>query len=152
MPMVGYIGGDHARFWMQTDSGQLGGNDLTSTDPRFLVSFDIDGTLETGDPAGPLLIEAARRAKSLGYIVGSSSDRTLAEQDAMWRRVGFQYDFICRKHEMISLIEQFGCDRYVHIGDTAHDEECATVAGFEFIFAAEAALSTRSPWIRRAPA
>ena len=115
---------------------------------RFLVSFDIDGTLETGDPPGPLLIEAARRAKSLGYIVGSSSDRTLAEQDAMWSNVGFDYDFICRKHEMITLVEQFGADRYVHIGDTAHDEQCATTAGFEFIFTADAAHVHETPWLR----
>jgi hypothetical protein len=124
---------------------------LTSPAERFLVSFDIDGTLETGDPPGPLLIEAARRAKSLGCIVGSSSDRTLSEQMAMWGQAGFEYDFVCRKHEMIKLISEFGADRYVHIGDTTHDEECATAAGFEFIFTDEAALSHENPWVRQLP-
>lgn len=124
---------------------------MTSPAERFLVSFDIDGTLETGDPPGPLLIEAARRAKQLGYIVGSSSDRTLSEQQAMWGQVGFAYDFVCRKHEMTRLVSEFACDRYVHIGDTSHDEECATAAGFEFIFTEEATLSQESPWVRQLP-
>lgn len=124
---------------------------MTNPAERFLVSFDIDGTLETGDPPGPLLIEAARRAKSLGYIVGSSSDRTLTEQIAMWGKVGFEHDFVCRKHEMIRLVSEFRCHRYVHIGDTSHDEECATIAGFEFIFTADAALSLESPWLKRLP-
>ena len=120
---------------------------MTNPAERFLVSFDIDGTLETGDPPGPLLIEVVRRAKSLGYIVGSSSDRTLTEQIAMWGNAGLEYDFVCRKHEMIKLVSEFGCHRYVHIGDTTHDQECATAAGFEFIFTAEAVLE--NPWLRR---
>lgn len=102
--------------------------------PPFLVSFDIDGTLETGDPPGPFAIEIARNAKSLGYVVGSSSDRTLLEQETMWRTAGVEFDFVCRKHEMRSLVPRFECERYVHIGDTDHDRECATGAGFEFEF------------------
>ena len=123
---------------------------MTSPAERFLVSFDIDGTLETGDPPGPLLIETARRAKSLGHIVGSSSDRTLTEQMSMWGKAGFEYDFVCRKHEMIKLVSEFGAHRYVHIGDTTHDEQSAKVAGFEFIFVTEADLD--HPWLRRPPA
>jgi hydroxymethylpyrimidine pyrophosphatase-like HAD family hydrolase len=121
---------------------------VTVPTPRFLVSFDIDGTLETGDPPGPLLIEAARRAKLLGHIVGSSSDRTLSEQQAMWGQAGFEYDFVCRKHEMIALVTRFGADKYVHIGDTTHDEDSAFKAGFEFIFTHEAALFGDDPWQR----
>ena len=40
-----------------------------------LVSFDIDGTLEVGDPPGPIELALVRRAKALGYIVGSASAR-----------------------------------------------------------------------------
>ena len=114
----------------------------------FLVSFDIDGTLETGDPPGPFTIETARHAKSLGYLVGSSSDRTILEQEIMWRNAGFDFDFVCRKHEMELLVSRFECDRYVHIGDTDHDRECAMGAGFEFEFTDSIfARNPMRPWL-----
>jgi hypothetical protein len=42
-----------------------------------LVSFGIDGTAEMGDPPGIVTISIVRQAKSLGYLIGSCSDRTL---------------------------------------------------------------------------
>ena len=44
-----------------------------------LLSFDIDGTLEEGDPPGPIGMDLVVRALEMGYVVGSSSDRTVAE-------------------------------------------------------------------------
>src|SRR5258708_2777290 len=52
--------------------------------PMILVSFDIDGTLEVGDPPGPLTLDMVRLAKSSGWVIGSASDRTVAEQEKMW--------------------------------------------------------------------
>jgi phosphoglycolate phosphatase-like HAD superfamily hydrolase len=114
--------------------------------PRLVVSFDIDGTLETGDPRGPLLIEVVRAAQSLGYIVGSSSDRTLGEQQAMWDKAGLSVDFTRRNHQMHDLIDRYPADRYIHIGDTAYDLECAHRAGFDFIWIESAALVPDAPW------
>ena len=51
-----------------------------------LVSFDIDGTLEIGDPPGIIPIALVRRAQALGYLVGSCSDRPVSFQAEMWRR------------------------------------------------------------------
>lgn len=114
----------------------------------FLVSFDIDGTLESGDPPGPFSLEVARRAKSLGYVIGSSSDRTIAEQEAMWLAANIDFDFVCRKHEMEPLISRYSCERYVHIGDTDHDRECALGAGFEFVFTdAIFVRNPERPWL-----
>ena len=48
--------------------------------PMILISFDIDGTLEMGDPPGPIPLALVRLAKERGYVVGSSSDRTLLDQ------------------------------------------------------------------------
>jgi len=62
----------------------------------------------------------------LGYIVGSSSDRTLSEQQAMWGS-RLRVRFVCRKHEMMALVTQLG-RKYVHIGDTTHDEDSALAA------------------------
>ena len=42
-----------------------------------LISFDIDGTLEIGDPPGLIPLDAVRRAIALGFVVGSCSDRPL---------------------------------------------------------------------------
>src|SRR2546427_3537164 len=53
-----------------------------------LVSFDIDGTLEVGEPPGSVPIALVRTAKRLGYLVGSCSDRPVAYQRSEERRVG----------------------------------------------------------------
>ena len=49
-----------------------------------LVSFDIDGTLEVGDPPGPVTFEMVHRARELGYVIGSASDRTRRDQQQLW--------------------------------------------------------------------
>ena len=113
---------------------------------RFLLSLDIDGTLETGDPPGPLTLAVVQAARSLGHIVGTSSDRTLTEQKAMWLKAELPYDFICRKHQMATLTEQFACDRYLHIGDTDWDSQCALGAGFEFQYIHEIVSGDPYPW------
>ena len=41
---------------------------------RILVSFDIDGTMEFGDPPGPVPAAVARELVGRGYIVGVASD------------------------------------------------------------------------------
>ena len=43
-----------------------------------LISFDIDGTLEVGDPPGIITLDMVRKAKELGFLVGSCSDRTIS--------------------------------------------------------------------------
>jgi hypothetical protein len=97
-----------------------------------LVSFDIDGTLETGDPPGPVTLDVVTEAKRRGYVVGSASDRTLAEQRRMWSGAGIDVDFVGHKHHLTELTSPFGCTRLVHIGDTAVDQHYAQLAGFEF--------------------
>ncbi|HUZ09474.1 MAG TPA: hypothetical protein VMU76_04835 [Acidimicrobiales bacterium] len=97
-----------------------------------LVSFDIDGTLETGDPPGPVPLDLVTEAKRRGYVVGSASDRTLAEQRRMWTTAGIIVDFVGHKHHLTEVTSPFGCTRLVHIGDTLVDQHYAHLAGFEF--------------------
>src|SRR5207245_1195704 len=52
-----------------------------------LVSFDIDGTLEVGDPPGIVSIALVKTAKRLGYLVGSCSDRPISHQQSLWARL-----------------------------------------------------------------
>ena len=97
-----------------------------------LVSLDIDGTLEGGDPPGPIPLEFARRLQALGVLVGSSSGRTLSEQQRFWQAGDVEIDFVILKHHLPELPGKYGCGRYLHIGDTSQDLYFARLAGFEF--------------------
>jgi hypothetical protein len=112
-----------------------------------LLSFDIDGTLEWGDPPGPLSLQMAVDAKARGYIVGSSSDRLLAEQRAMWATIDFDYDFVSHKHQLTEETSRFGCTRQIHIGDTELDKYYAELAGFEFYWCTEVPAPATPGWI-----
>lgn len=97
------------------------------------MSFDIDGTLEDGDPSGPLAMSLAAQALASGYVVGSGSDRTLRDQTRMWERRGIEVDFVSYKHTLDQVAARFPALRRVHIGDTHVDEYYAGLAGFEFV-------------------
>jgi hypothetical protein len=104
-----------------------------------LLSFDIDGTLEVGDPPGIIPVALVRRAKELGYVIGSCSDRPISAQQAMWERVRIAADFTVLKHRLADLISRFRAAECYHVGDTDIDEHFATLAGFRFLRADAAA-------------
>ena len=110
-----------------------------------LVSFDIDGTLEVGDPPGPITMEMVRRAQAHGCIVGSSSDRTLREQQEIWDQQEIQTSFVSLKHRIAEVKTRFEAERYYHIGDTDLDQQFALRAGFDFLWTHE---GHTEPWIR----
>ena len=112
-----------------------------------LLSFDIDGTLEEGDPPGPIGMDLVVRALEMGYVVGSSSDRTVAEQQKMWARRGLRVDFTGHKHHLNQVGARFRGHRLVHIGDTNVDEHYARLAGFEFHYAATLPTPGTAGWI-----
>jgi hydroxymethylpyrimidine pyrophosphatase-like HAD family hydrolase len=97
-----------------------------------LVSFDIDGTLEAGDPPGPITFAMVAEVQARGYIIGSASDRTLSEQRAIWQQAGITVDFVCNKHRLSESTAHLRCQRMLHIGDTPLDGYYARLAGFEF--------------------
>lgn len=113
----------------------------------YLVSFDIDGTLEAGDPPGPITFDLVRRAKHLGYVVGSASDRTLSDQRNMWATAGIEVDFVANKHRLHLIREQFPMPKMLHIGDTNVDEFYALQAGFDFWFVNALPDVTSDAWI-----
>ena len=98
-----------------------------------LVSFDIDGTLEVGDPPGIVSIALVHTAKRLGYLVGSCSDRPISHQESLWERLRIAVDFTVLKHELVSVKARFVAAAYYHIGDTDVDDYYATGAGFRFL-------------------
>ena len=82
-----------------------------------LVSFDIDGTLEAGDPPGPITMDMVRKAEAHGRIIGSSSDRPLPVQQAIWDRHNIQVSFVSPKQGLLDLKSRFTAEEYYHIGD-----------------------------------
>jgi hypothetical protein len=98
-----------------------------------VVSFDIDGTLEIGDPPGIITIAAVHAARHLGYVVGSCSDRPLAHQRQLWQRLELDPDFTVLKHRLAEVKTAFTAAAYYHIGDTDVDEHFAGLAGFRFL-------------------
>ena len=111
---------------------------------RILLSFDIDGTLETGDPPGPVTLEMVRRARDLGCIIGSSSDRSISSQKTMWEKNDIEVDFVSNKHVLIEIKHKFEADYYLHMGDRELDRQFAREAEFDFMWMDEAA---GEPWI-----
>jgi hypothetical protein len=98
-----------------------------------LISFDIDGTLEVGDPPGCITMEMVRLAKGLGIIVGSCSDRMVSDQTRIWRDHQIPIQFTVLKHQLDLVKAQFAVDEYYHIGDTNMDRYYAERSGFKFL-------------------
>ena len=109
-----------------------------------VLSFDIDGTLELGDPPGGVTTEMVRRARDLGFIIGRCSDRPLSSQRAVWARMELTPDFIASKHQLGDVRSKVAADSYYHMGDRDTDYEVAEQHGFGFWWADEAATE---PWI-----
>jgi FMN phosphatase YigB (HAD superfamily) len=84
-----------------------------------LISFDIDGTLETGDPPGRIT---------------SCSDRTVSMQQRMWEKHGITVSFTVLKHCLDQVRAQYDAEHYVHIGDTNIDKYYAELHGFVYLF------------------
>lgn len=100
-----------------------------------LISFDIDGTLEMGDPPGIITLDMVRRARQLGYLIGSCSDRPISVQARLWEEQQIAVDFTVLKHRLEDVRDQFSAAIYYHIGDTHVDQHYAQRAGFQFIWA-----------------
>ncbi len=98
-----------------------------------LISFDIDGTLEVGEPRGSITIDFVRAAQRKGCIVGSCSDRPLSFQQRLWQQHDVPVDFTSLKQNLDDVKARFKAASYIHVGDTDVDEFFAGKAGFRFI-------------------
>lgn len=109
-----------------------------------VLSFDIDGTLEIGDPPGGVTMEMVRRAHELGYLIGSCSDRPLSGQQAIWERFDIPVAFTAAKHQLDEVRSRIMAHSYYHIGDRHLDRQLAEKAGFGFWWVEEAVAE---PWL-----
>jgi hypothetical protein len=113
--------------------------------PVALVSFDIDGTLEIGEPPGIVTVAALRMGWRLGYVMGTCSDRPLAHQRQLWERLALTPDFTVLKHRLAEVKASFAAAAYYHIGDTDIDAHYADLAGFQFLRADAASFRAWGP-------
>ena len=113
--------------------------------PVTLISFDIDGTLEVGEPPGIVPIDLVRTARRLGYVIGTCSDRPVSHQQELWERLGIAPDFTVLKHRLADVKARYAAAAYYHIGDTDIDDYYATAAGFRFLRADAAAHRSWGP-------
>ncbi len=111
---------------------------------KILISFDIDGTLEVGDPPGPVTLDMVRRARESGCIIGIGSDRTLRAQQELMDSNNIHMDFVSLKHKLTEVRAAFEVEQYYHIGDTELDRQFALRAGFDFLWMGVAASE---PWL-----
>jgi hypothetical protein len=105
-----------------------------------LISLDIDGTLEIGDPPGDLTMDQVRIAKGKGYIIGTCSDRPISTQRNIFKEHNIEIEFSVSKHMLPDIKKQFEADVYCHIGDRDDlDRQYAIKADYDFMWPDEAA-------------
>ena len=100
---------------------------------RHLFSFDVDGTLEIGEPPGPILLALVRSIQEMGHVIGSCSDRTLSDQTNLWKQHGLQVDFVSLKYQLPNIKSCFQAASYIHVGDSHVDRMYAQKAGFTYL-------------------
>lgn len=100
---------------------------------RRLISFDIDGTLEVGDPPGAITLATVMQAHELGIVIGSCSDRPVRTQQQLWETHRVPVSFTVLKQHLMSVRESFEADHYLHVGDSDIDRYMAEQAGFDFL-------------------
>ena len=114
-----------------------------------LISFDIDGTLEVGDPPGVLTMDMVRSAREKEFLIGSCSDRPISTQRIIWEQHNISIDFAVGKLMLPEVKATFEADVYYHIGDREDlDKKYALEAGFEFLWPEEAVTK---PWFFQSP-
>ncbi len=113
---------------------------------KALFSLDIDGTLDIGDPPGPLTMVMVKRAIERGCIVGTCSDRPLSTQRKLFAQCGIEVAFAVSKHMLDDVKAKFAADTYYHVGDREDlDKRYALLAGFDFLWPDE---STQIAWFK----
>ena len=113
-----------------------------------LLSFDIDGTLEMGDPPGGVTADMVRHAHELGFIVGSCSDKPLSTQRRIWEEMEIEPAFVSAKHQLGMVREKIQADEYYHMGDRDTDFQAAKDNDFGFWWHYEA---EKQPWLEMKP-
>jgi hypothetical protein len=109
------------------------------------ISFDIDGTLEVGDPPSLVTMDMVRAIKALGYVIGSGSDRPLRYQRHILENHHIVVDFMALKHQLADVKAQLQAEACYHMGDTDMDRFLIDRASFRFVRADAAVCQAWGP-------
>lgn len=108
-------------------------SDLTVSVRDLIISFDLDGTLEFGDPPGAIAPALVRTLQETVFVVGSASDRTVLDQSRLWQSAGLEPGFVVVKNHLRHISSKYPGRRLVHIGDRFADYLEARNAGALFL-------------------
>jgi len=86
-------------------------------------AFDRDGTLEWGNPPGPVKKHHLIFLKQLGYQIGGSGGQAEGEQYSNWKSNGIDPDFVVFKSDIYTLKPRYS--KIIHIGDDITDRKVA---------------------------
>jgi hydroxymethylpyrimidine pyrophosphatase-like HAD family hydrolase len=84
------------------------------------ISFDIDGTLEVGDPPSLVTMDMVRAIKALGYVIGSGSGRPLRYQRHILENHHIVVDFMALKHQLADVKAQLQAEAMLSHGRYRH--------------------------------
>ncbi len=119
-----------------------GGAGRSAAGATRLISFDIDGTLEVGEPPGAITLSTVRRAHALGIVIGSCSDRPIRFQKGLWAKHDVPMQFVVLKQHLMQVRESYpNAGHYLHVGDTEVDQRMAEEAGFDFLHSLDDAVA-----------
>jgi len=94
-------------------------------------AFDRDGTLEWGNPPGPITKGHLGRTRALGYAIGGSGGQAAQEQERNWQENRSKPDFVVYKGDLPSLRGRF--TELTHVGDREDDLNWARKAGARYM-------------------
>lgn len=99
-----------------------------------LYGFDCDGTIEEGNPPGPIRVEDLHWMISKGDVVYLVSPSPACRCFGIPR---YSPILLPRWKTLLNLKAAVQTDRYVYVGDMQTDADAAAIAGWEFMPASE---------------
>ncbi|MBP1448847.1 MAG: HAD family hydrolase [Thermoproteus sp.] len=105
-----------------------------------VYAFDCDGTLEFGNPPGPVKIEQLMQMSSRGIVVVIVSDSGNCAR--LWKENGGPFLHVSggatsgdqRTNALLAVKRMFQAERYVYVSDNPGDDKRSADAGFEYVY------------------
>jgi len=104
--------------------------------PTIVIAFDVDGTLECGNPKGPIKLKTIRALKRAGFIVGIIGAYQKAVAAGL--QGGIDVDFLMSGHpykpkHLTHLKLVYRPALTIYVGDEPADRQAALQTGCAYI-------------------
>jgi ribonucleotide monophosphatase NagD (HAD superfamily) len=99
-----------------------------------VIAFDVDGTLEVGDPAGSIKLSALKDLKQQGYVVGviSNASTRARVKDKFHDEADFFLTKGTTKAQSMKIVGK-DFDQKLYVGNSAQDEKAAKKADWKYV-------------------